>query len=183
MVYSSSSIICKCFHYLFCCLNFTGKFFCNFFLLVIVKFLKYFPTSDDPPHIMLNKRDFLGIPLIDNIFYLLLLIYPSCFDTMRMLKALIFVSFEIVLLQVSFWHMSNPWVMGWACWCACAHQALSVGIVTFFALASSAVRRGWGVAFPGFKVFDLVQRCWILDPLKTLGNCHDPHVTRGGPFP
>ena len=98
---------------------------------------------------MLNKRDFLGIPLIDNIFYLLLLIYPSCFDTMRMLKALIFVSFEIVLLQVSFWHMSNPWVMGWACWCACAHQALSVGIVTFFALASRAGRRGWGVAFPG----------------------------------
>ena len=122
-------------------------------------------------------------PLIDNIFYLLLLIYPSCFDTMRMLKALIFVSFEIVLLQVSFWHMSNPLVIGWTCWCACVHQALSVGRVTFFALASSAGRRGWGVAFPGFKVFDLVQRCWILDPLKTLGNCHDPHVTHGGPFP
>ena len=66
---------------------------------------------------------------------------------MKMLKVLIFVSFEIALLQVSFWHMSNPWVMGWACWCACAHQALSVGIVTFFALASGAGRRGWGVAF------------------------------------
>ena len=78
--------------------------------------------------------------------------------------------------------VSNPWVMGWACWCACAHQALSVGIVTFFALASGAGRRGWGVAFPGFKVFDLVQRCWVLDPLKTLGNCHDPHVAHGGQF-
>ena len=46
-----------------------------------------------------------------------------------------------------------------------------------------ASRRGWGVAFPGFKVFDLVQRCWVLDPLKTLGNCHDPHVAHGGQFP
>ena len=78
--------------------------------------------------------------------------------------------------------VSNPWVMGWACWCACAHQALSVGIVTFFALASGAGRRGWGVAFPGLKVFDLVQRCWVLDPLKTLGNCHDPNVPHRGQF-
>ena len=53
VINSSSSILCKCFHYLFCCLNFTGKVFCNFDLLVIVKFLKYFPTSDNPPHIIL----------------------------------------------------------------------------------------------------------------------------------
>ena len=46
-----------------------------------------------------------------------------------------------------------------------------------------ASRRGWSVAFPGFKVFDLVQRCWVLDPLKTLGNCHNAHVAHGGQFP
>lgn len=73
--------------------------------------------------------------------------------------------------------------MAWACWGACAHQALSFGIVTFFALASRAGRRGWGVAFPGFKVFDLVQRCWVFDPLKTLGNCHNPHVPHRSQFP
>ena len=108
--------------------------------------------------------------LVRSLFYFLL--------PLRMFKCRIIISSSgLVSIRVS-----NPWVMGWACWCTCAHQPLSVGIVTFFALASGAGRRGWSVAFPGFKVFDLVQRCWVLDPLKTLGNCHDPNVPHRGQF-
>ena len=80
-----------------------------------------------------------------------------------------------LILSISI-RVSNPWIM---CRTGASTGPQVMRITGEATDVGSATSRGWGrgVAFPRYKIFDVVKADWCFDPFNDLFDADHPHVS------